>query len=987
MGRPKKAVAPGAVAEDLARFLQELSARSGRTYDAMARVCGVSAATLCRADSGERRPAWEVVRAYVEACGGGAADLRKAERLWRGTPSQVSRSGVRWVEPDAVCEVHQLGELMRAARALSGRPSLRSVEERASALGLVLSRSTLGDAMRPEAVPTETVFCVFMRVIADFAGSPAASYGPEVWEVVWRRVQPGRRPRGRAGTAGGSSRKASAVRGSSAAALVTSAGSSRGGRGGRRPRARAWVRPGPVQEFKDGLYQLYLGAGVPSLDDIAAGVLLDEALAAAPGRDRVNRMLWSAELGLQQDAVAVAGILAAMAGLDPAAAAENVRELWVKAAAVRLYGCAVGEADPLALGVRETFVLPSGGRTLPALVPYVRRQHDQAIEAVVGRAVAGRSGMVIARGPQAAGKTRSCWEALRGLPAGWRLWHPTNPFDGTQIVQGLANAGPRTVVWLDRVERYLDPVQYRDAGTVQAELRNALHDARRAPVLVIGTVSAAAGVLTRSGGLTPAADTVVRTLIEDAVVDVSPKFTKAELMRLADLADLDDRLAIARDHARSAVPKFLATSRKAHPILAPKSFHTAVEQGDTDTLFMGGTLLRQSGRLEEAATWYQRAAEAGDSQAIEPAAALLTENGEPQGAISWLQSLAEAGDPDAAVAAARRLLATGRDAEAIRTYQHAALAGDSNRALRAAAALMRRSGRTQEAVRWLRTCAERGNPVALQEAAHLLWEMGDRTRALKFYTDAGSAGELAAWRDAAERLQSLGRGDEAVIMYRAAVRHGDRQSGLPLADLLVEQGRLQEALEIYLQEAEKQKDPEEQSPDLAVLRRVANLYRFTEQPDKALAWLYEAADRGDVAAFMQIGLILRDKCDQGESCVDEAVEAFTRAAAAGEWHAYRESVWLLRKYRGLKAAVEWLHRRIEGKDRRAVREMADLLREAGMVEEALTWYLRAAEQGSEYATKYALRLQAQLLSGKDAEVPPEGSGSAATGATEATEVL
>lgn len=156
---------------------------------------------------------------------------------------------------------------------------------------------------------------------------------------------------------------------------------------GRRPRARAWVRPGPVQEFKDGLYQLYLGAGVPSLDDIAAGVLLDEALAAAPGRDRVNRMLWSPELGLQQDAVAVAGILAAMAGLDPAAAAENARELWVKAAAVRPYGCAVGEADPLALGVRETFVLPSGGRTLPALVPYVRRQHDQAIEAVVGRAV------------------------------------------------------------------------------------------------------------------------------------------------------------------------------------------------------------------------------------------------------------------------------------------------------------------------------------------------------------------------------------------------------------------------------------------------------------------------------------------------------------------------------------------------------------------------------------------------------------------------
>ncbi|MEV0537804.1 helix-turn-helix domain-containing protein [Kitasatospora sp. NPDC050463] len=985
MGRPKKAVAPGAVAEDLARFLQELSARSGKTYDAMARVCGVSAATLCRADSGERRPRLEVVRAYVEACGAGSSDLRKAERLWEGTPSQVSLSGVRWVEPDAVCEVHQLGELMRAARALSGK-SLRLVEERARALGLVLSRSTLGDAMRPGAVPTETVFCVFMRVIGDFDGSPAAGYGPEVWEEVWRRVQPGRRPRVRAGTVGGSSRKASPVRGPSAASPVPAAGSARGGQGGRRPRARAWVRPGPVKEFKDRLYQLYLGAGVPSLDDIATAVLLNDSLEAAPGRDRVNRLLWSAELGLQQDAVAVAGILAVMAGLDPASAAEQARELWVQAAAARPYGCAVGEADPLALGVREAFVLPRGGRALPALVPYVRRQHDQAIEAVVGRAVAGRSGMVIVRGPQAAGKTRSCWEALRGIPAGWRLWHPADPFDGTQVVQGLAQAGPRTVVWLDRVERYLDPVQYRGAGTVQAELGNVLHDSRRAPVLVIGTVSATAGVLTRSGGLTPGADTVVRTLIEDAVVDVSPRFTKAELARLADLADLDERLATARDNARGAVPKFLATSRKAYPILAPESFHTAVEQGDTDTLFMGGALLQESGRLEEAAAWYQRAAEAGDSQAIEPAATLLTESGEPQEAISWLRTLAEAGDPDAAVAAARRLLGTGQDNEAIRVYQQAALASGSSRALRAAAALMRRSGRAQEAVSWLRDCAAGGKPVALQEAADLLWEMGDTTRALRFYADAGSAGEPGAWREAAGRLQTLGRGDEAVIMYRAAVRHGDRQSVLPLADLLVELGRRREALEIYLEEAEKQRKPKEQNPDLGALWRVANLYRSSGQPDEALSWLQEAADRGDVAAFMQIGLVLRDKCEQDERFLDEAVAAFTKAAAAGEWHAYRESVWLLRKHRGLKAAVAWLHRRIEDKDPRAVREMADLLREAGMPEQALVWYLRAAEQGSEYSAKYALRLQSRLLACEENERPGR-EASAAIEAAEATEGL
>ncbi|MGW2544341.1 tetratricopeptide repeat protein [Kitasatospora sp. NPDC001574] len=196
---------------------------------------------------------------------------------------------------------------------------------------------------------------------------------------------------------------------------------------------------------------------------------------------------------------------------------------------------------------------------------------------------------------------------------------------------------------------------------------------------------------------------------------------------------------------------------------------------------------------------------------------------------------------------------------------------------------------------------------------------------------------------------------------------------LPLADLLLEQGQRREALEIYLVEAEKQRSPKEQNPDLGVLWRVANLYRSSGQPDEALSWLQEAADRGDVAAFMQIGLVLRDKCEEDECFLDEAVAAFTKAAAAGEWHAYREVVWLLRKYRGLKASVAWLQRRIEAKDRRAVREMADLLREAGMPEQALVWYLRAAEQGSEYSAKYALRLQSQLLSGEEAESWP-GAG-------------
>ncbi|MFD9592065.1 tetratricopeptide repeat protein [Kitasatospora sp. NPDC059973] len=921
----------------------------------------VSVSTLSRAASGRRRPQLHVVQAFVRACGGTASELRKAERLWRGTPATAvagrGQAGVRWREPESLGEVHHLREVMRAARALSGGPSLRKVEERAKAMGLTLSRSTLGDALRPGEVPTLQVFCVFMRVISGFDGSPAGRYEAGIWEELWMRVAAGRRSRGRGVLPAGA-----AVPAGRAAAPVKAAAES--GRGARRPRLappQDWVRPGPVKDFKDWLNTLYVEAGVPSLADITAAVRLDDSLDSAPKRDGVRRLLRSSHPGGQADAVAVAVALAGLAGVDPVVACGQARELWIRAAAVRPYGHAVSEADPLVLGVRETFALPDSDEELPVLVPYIRRQHDQVIGAVVHRAVEGHSAMVVARGERAAGKTRSCWEALQALPGNWRLWFPADPSKGELVVEALSQAGPRTVVWLDRIDQYLDRALCHVAGTVHAEILEALHDPRRAPVLVVGTVAAKASVLTRSGGSTPEADAAVRTLIRDSAVDVRERFTGAELALLAEAAGRDPRLALAEANARGLVPRFLSTSRDTDPLLKVQTFHTAVEQGDTDTLVMGGALLQQSGRLEEAATWYQRAAEAGDTQALEPAATLLSQSGAPNEAVDWLRTLAEAGDDVAAVAAARRLLREGRDDEAIAVYQRAAVASGTEDALRAVASLMRRNGRTEEAVGWLRARSAEGSAIALREAAHLLWESGDTTRALRFYADAGSAGDLEAWREAAERLQGLGRDDEAVFMYRAAALKGDDLSVLPLADLLATEGRQEEALAIYLQAAAK--------PDLAAIRRAAALYRMTDRGDDALRWYRRAAELGDRTAFMQIGLILRGQCDasaQGVDLelVDSAVAAFTQAAGVGERHAHREAAWLLWKYRGLEAAIAWLRQRVKAYDQRAVREMADLLREAGRPEQALEWYLEAADGGSESSAGHALRLQSQLPPGR-----------------------
>ena len=87
-------------------------------------------------------------------------------------------------------------------------------------------------------------------------------------------------------------------------------------------------------------------------------------------------------------------------------------------------------------------------------------------------------------GGSSTGKTRACWQALeslRGVEPGWRLWHPIDP---QAALAGLPRVGPRTVVWLNEAQRYLDTTD----GTgerVAAGLRELLRDRARGPVLVL----------------------------------------------------------------------------------------------------------------------------------------------------------------------------------------------------------------------------------------------------------------------------------------------------------------------------------------------------------------------------------------------------------------------------------------------------------------------------------------------------------------------
>ena len=115
--------------------------------------------------------------------------------------------------------------------------------------------------------------------------------------------------------------------------------------------------------------------------------------------------------------------------------------------------------DPFALEVHRPVEPDDPQPGLPALPRYVPREHDTELGSVVRAAAEGSSGIAVLVGGSSTGKTRACWEALRLLQdqrPGWQLWHPIDPSRADAVLREPSAIGPRTVVWLNEAQLYLD---------------------------------------------------------------------------------------------------------------------------------------------------------------------------------------------------------------------------------------------------------------------------------------------------------------------------------------------------------------------------------------------------------------------------------------------------------------------------------------------------------------------------------------------------
>ncbi|MHC5903443.1 tetratricopeptide repeat protein [Streptomyces sp. S6] len=176
----------------------------------------------------------------------------------------------------------------------------------------------------------------------------------------------------------------------------------------------------------------------------------------------------------------------------------------------------LGDADPLALGIRGASRLKEWSR----LTEYVNRDVEASLEGWFEE-----DGLLVVRGRQFAGKTRTAWEALFvELPPEARVCTP-NPGTDLRALPGILAGRPgRYVLWLDDLDAHLTQ---RDLDTAL------LAELKRAGVPVVGTMND-----TVYEAHMAAADTLAHRVLALARVErLSTAWSKPELRRAGDSAD------------------------------------------------------------------------------------------------------------------------------------------------------------------------------------------------------------------------------------------------------------------------------------------------------------------------------------------------------------------------------------------------------------------------------------------------------------------
>jgi hypothetical protein len=632
----------------------------------------------------------------------------------------------------------------------------------------------------------------------------------------------------------------------------------------------------------------------------------------------------------------------------------------------------VRDARPRVLGVHAAIQVDPDAVAGDELPAYVRRDVDDRLRTAIAEGAAG-GGFVLLVGGSSVGKTRSLFEAVRAVLPEWWLLHPA---DTASLLEFADNPTPRTVVWLDELQRYLNGPSWLPAAT--------LRDLINAGVIVLATMwpdEHAVRIASRVPGQPDAYANDRELLGLATVIAVADDFSEKERRVATSVAATDRRIMIALNTSDAGLTQVLA----AGPELvrwwehAADPYGKAVITAALDARRVGAHAPLTEQFLAAAAPAYLTTVRQATAPTEWLRQALTYASTPLRGAASALAPVAAAMGQVAGYTAADYLhqhaLRIRRGIhlpavvwEALLAHHHPA---DATRI----AANAERRGRYDLAEHLYRRQTE-NDSWACRGLIRVLAKQGQPRQALAVRPPSGSSAWFDSVPNLAEDLISDGYVEEGLALWAEKADHmprfGRAEVGfdvvsIPLADTLARLGRVDD----LRQRANHDWNARERLAELLAdqgnvdeLRAQAvdgdwyakrRLFPFLARSGRTDE-LRQYADEGDGHAAAHLLVVLLNQQRQDEF-LQELQRRETGPGATEMLEALR---WLLKSDVAQQGDIDELRRRAAEDGSDATLELVDRLWAIGQHDEALDWLRRRAEAGDWKAAERLCRRLAEL---------------------------
>ncbi|MFG2864943.1 tetratricopeptide repeat protein [Streptomyces sioyaensis] len=646
----------------------------------------------------------------------------------------------------------------------------------------------------------------------------------------------------------------------------------------------------------------------------------------------------------------------------------------------------VREARPRLLGVHAAIRVDGAADELP---PYVPRDLDAELRTALA-AAAVEGGFVLLTGGSSVGKTRALYETLRVALPEWWLLHPA---DAGSVVAHTAAPTPRTVLWLDELQDYLNHPTGLPAGAIRQLIT--------AHTVVVATMWHDEHSLRTTRAPAGQADPYAndRDLLGLAcTIQVPDRFSPAEQRRGDTLASTDQRIRIALDATDAGFTQILA----AGPALiqrweAANCYGKAVITAVLDARRVGArrpatrefleaavpAYLTEAQQAKAPVGWLDQALDYASTE-VQGAAACLSPASAGMGLISgytpaafldqharrvrraealsaevW-QALLQHHHPDDRLNLARNADARGFPGHAEKFYSLAAEVVPPGEAqlllVELHAELLVKLRRFDEAIVLLRPLAERGDPTMSLWLADLYTSNGQPDEAEALLLTCMNRRDASS-SQAAFYLTRLLMEQQREADLQARVDEGDWSASVHLAELLAEQGRIDDLSD------------RAQSGDRSSAAVLVNWHAKHGH----LEALYTRSERGDNNAAIKLGELLVAQNKPGQAIellrsragddatvamhlapllaeqgrTDEAIDIVQHHVTNGERGALFDLCDLLATSGRIDEAIALLQTHV--KDQSAVFKLASLLSASGKVDDAITLLESRINEGDQFA--------------------------------------